>query len=113
MRAEPASGLNRYLPASRTARLAIRAVAALVCFAIAVVLARDAAITPEDLLLEAGSGSPARAAGGGTLQAALDDAAAARIRSALAAAGGERTAAARALGVDRTTLYRLMRRLGL
>jgi hypothetical protein len=38
MRAEPASGLNRYLPASRTARLAIRAVAALVCFAIAVVL---------------------------------------------------------------------------
>jgi DNA-binding NtrC family response regulator len=79
----------------------------------AVVLARDAAITPEDLLLEAGSGSPARAAGGGTLQAALDDAAAARIRSALAAAGGERTAAARALGVDRTTLYRLMRRLGL
>jgi hypothetical protein len=38
MRAEPASGLNRYLPASRAARLAIRAVAALVCFAIAVVL---------------------------------------------------------------------------
>ena len=38
MRAEPASGLNRYLPASRTARLAIRAVLALVCFAIAVVL---------------------------------------------------------------------------
>ena len=38
MRTERASGLNRYLPASRTARLAIRAVAALVCFAIAVVL---------------------------------------------------------------------------
>jgi DNA-binding NtrC family response regulator len=79
----------------------------------AVVLARDAAITPEDLLLEAGSRSPARAAGGGTLQEALDGAAAARIRAALAAADGERTAAARALGVDRTTLYRLMRRLGL
>ena len=38
MRAERATGLNRYLPASRTARLAIRAVLALVCFAIAVVL---------------------------------------------------------------------------
>jgi DNA-binding NtrC family response regulator len=79
----------------------------------AVVLARDAVITPEDLLLEAGSGSPVPGAAGGTLQQALDLAAAGRIRSALAAAGGERTAAARALGVDRTTLYRLMRRLGL
>jgi transcriptional regulator of acetoin/glycerol metabolism len=48
----------------------------------------------------------------GTLQECLDAAAAARIRAALAAAGGERTAAARTLGVDRTTLYRLMRRLG-
>jgi len=38
MRAERASGLNRYLPASRTVRLGIRAVLALVCFAIAVVL---------------------------------------------------------------------------
>jgi transcriptional regulator of acetoin/glycerol metabolism len=46
------------------------------------------------------------------LQESLDAAAAARIRAALAAAGGERTAAARTLGVDRTTLYRLMRRLG-
>jgi hypothetical protein len=32
------SGLERYLPASRTARLAIRAVLALVCFVIAVIL---------------------------------------------------------------------------
>jgi hypothetical protein len=38
MHVERASRLNRYLPASRTARLAIRAVLALVCFAIAVVL---------------------------------------------------------------------------
>jgi DNA-binding NtrC family response regulator len=79
----------------------------------AVVLARGTAITPEDLLLEQ-SGPPA--VGGhddGTLQACLDAAAAARVRGALAAAGGERTAAARTLGVDRTTLYRLMRRLGI
>jgi DNA-binding NtrC family response regulator len=78
----------------------------------AVVLARDATITLEDLLLE--ERGPARApSAGGTLQDALDAAAAERIRAALASAGGERTAAARALGVDRTTLYRLMRRLGL
>jgi len=79
----------------------------------AVVLARGTAITPEDLLLEQ-SGPPAAAGhDDGTLQARLDAAAAARVRGALAAAGGERTAAARTLGVDRTTLYRLMRRLGI
>jgi len=79
----------------------------------AVVLARGEAITPEDLLLEEPAPGGAAATSDGTLQDALDAAAAARIRAALAAAGGERTAAARALGVDRTTLYRLMRRLGL
>ncbi len=79
----------------------------------AVVLARDDAVTPEDLLLEAGTRSPTPGPSGGTLQDALDAAAAGRIRSALAATDGERTAAAKALGIDRTTLYRLMRRLGL
>ena len=64
------------------------------------------------VLLEERS-APGVTAGDGTLQDALDAAATARIRGALAAAGGERMAAARALGVDRTTLYRLMRRLGL
>jgi DNA-binding NtrC family response regulator len=79
----------------------------------AVVLTRGTTIAPEDLLLEeAPVASPAVAADG-TLQDALDAAAVARIRTALAAAGGERTAAAKALGVDRTTLYRLMRRLGI
>jgi DNA-binding NtrC family response regulator len=49
----------------------------------------------------------------GTLQEFLDRAAAIRIRKAIELAKGNRNAAATALGIDRTTLYRLMRRLGL
>ena len=46
------------------------------------------------------------------LGAALDRATADRIRNALAAHGGRRAEAAQELGVDRSTLYRLMKRLG-
>lgn len=49
----------------------------------------------------------------GTLQEFLDRAASMRIKRAMDAARGNRNAAAAALGIDRTTLYRLMRRLGL
>jgi two-component system NtrC family response regulator len=80
----------------------------------AVVLARGGDITPEDLLLEdtpATGGGPAAAEG--TLQECLDRAAEARIRAALAAAGRNRAAAAQALGIERTTLYRMMKRLGI
>ena len=56
---------------------------------------------------------PAEAHEEGTLQASLDRAATVRIKSALAAAAGNRVDAAAALGVDRTTLYRLMKRLSL
>ena len=57
--------------------------------------------------------APAAAGSDGTLQESLDRAAAARIRAALTAAGGNRVEAARALGIERTTLYRMMKRLGI
>ena len=72
--------------------------------------AAAAYVAPSD----AGAGAAGEQPGGeGTLQEALDRAATIRIKSALAAVGGNRIEAASALGVDRTTLYRLMKRLSL
>ncbi|MFN8642888.1 MAG: sigma-54 dependent transcriptional regulator [Candidatus Binatia bacterium] len=79
----------------------------------AVVLARGHEITPEDLLLEEAPAARTVTAHEGTLQDCLDRAAAERIRAALAAAGRNRAAAAQALGIERTTLYRMMKRLGI
>jgi transcriptional regulator of acetoin/glycerol metabolism len=48
----------------------------------------------------------------GSLRDFLDRATAEQLRAALAAAGGSKSEAARRLGIDRTTLYRLLERLG-
>jgi len=88
----------------------------------AVVISGAEVLTADALALEApviepGSGvapevrNPER--DGRTLQECLDEAARGRIRDALNRAGGNRVEAASLLAVDRTTLYRLMKRLGL
>jgi DNA-binding NtrC family response regulator len=73
-----------------------------------VVLSDGATLQASDLLLQAPH-SP-KAADEPTLQAALDQATQKAIRDALDATGGARNEAARRLGIDRTTLYRLIRK---
>ncbi len=88
----------------------------------AAVLAREEEITLADLLIEPGPSAAAAVAGGGAdggadealpLQAYLDRAAERRIRGALARCQGRRAEAAHSLGVERTTLYRLMKKFGI
>jgi DNA-binding NtrC family response regulator len=74
-----------------------------------VVLARQDHITLDDLVVATRAPAPAQEG----LHAYLDRMAADRIRAALADAGGVRVDAAAALGVERTTLYRLMKRYGI
>ena len=79
----------------------------------AFVLARQQEIGPEDLLLEPiGSSDQAsgRNAACGTLQEAVEHAVVERIGAALQASRGHRGDAADSLGIDRTTLYRLIKR---
>ena len=74
----------------------------------AVVLARGEVLEIEDLLVGPKARPPQK---GGSLQDYLDDAARRRITEVLAEVDGRRAEAAERLGVDRTTLYRLMKKL--
>jgi len=68
-------------------------------------------IRPQDLMLDRPiprSDAPFK----GTLQDSIDDLVRARIGAALDASKGNRAEAARLLGIDRATLWRLMKRLG-
>jgi DNA-binding NtrC family response regulator len=76
------------------------------------VLARGDRITPEDLLLEQSVGA-AKTPMRGTLQESIDQVVSSRITAAIEAARGNRAEAARNLGIDRATLWRLMKRLGI
>ena len=81
----------------------------------AVVLARGRTLEETDLLLSGPEEGPSTVAvaGTGTLQEHLDQAAAEHIRAALDHHEGRRAEAARDLGIDRTTLFRWIKRLGL
>ena len=80
----------------------------------AVVLADSESLRPGDLLLSSGAGLADDSGGESeTLQAELDQATIRAIEAALAASGGAKSDAARRLGIDRTTLYRLIRKYAL
>jgi len=81
-----------------------------------VALARSDRIELDDLLLEpAQPGEPVSTAvaSAQSLHDFLEGAAEDKIRSVLEATGGKRVEAAKQLGIDRTTLYRLIRKYGI
>jgi two-component system response regulator HydG len=81
----------------------------------AVVLARGAQVELEDLMIdpEAPRSPGSLEHGPLELRAALDVATAEHVRRILDRTGGARSEAARLLGIDRTTLYRLMKKVGI
>ncbi|HZA51936.1 MAG TPA: sigma-54 dependent transcriptional regulator [Myxococcaceae bacterium] len=79
----------------------------------AILLCEDEEIREEHVLLHRPSEAPKRNATPRTLQQVLDEVTAQEIRAALQAHRDRRQDAAAALGIDRTTLYRLMKRFGM
>jgi DNA-binding NtrC family response regulator len=77
------------------------------------VLGRDEEIQGEDLLLEPRPIDHDAPGSEGTLQEVVDRVVAERIRTALAESKGRKAEAAARLGIERTTLFRWMKRLGL
>ena len=77
----------------------------------AVVLARTERIELEDLMVDSISGKNRR--GGDRLEEVVDEATRRHIRLVLERVEGRRQDAADILGIDRTTLYRLMKKLDL
>lgn len=78
----------------------------------AVVLGDGGSLRASDLLFSAPSAAAAKTPGA-TLQSHLDEATCRAIEGALSATGGARGDAAARLGIDRTTLYRLIRKYDL
>jgi two-component system, NtrC family, response regulator HydG len=80
-----------------------------------IVLAHRECLELEDLLIDVSMDVPPTAGNlrSENLQTFLDRAAADRVRTVLKEVGGARVEAAKRLGIERTTLYRLMRKYGI
>lgn len=78
----------------------------------AVVLCREDELQLEDVVLGENHRRTTAGNDGEDLNAFLDRKTSEKIRETLATTGGNRTEASEILGIDRTTLYRMMKRLG-
>ena len=82
------------------------------CMERAVLLARGPTVTPDDLPPRVGAARSRAPAEGSTELLTLDEVQRRHVRAVLKACGGQKAPAARALGIDRKTLYRMLERWG-